>query len=68
MTLTKGAIVQYIVPSASPFDTVRATFAPGVTPTPIWCRRKPDMVSYCRYSHFRNRNVQHRLTGGDYYE
>lgn len=34
MTLTKGAIVQYIVPSASPFVTVKATFAPGVTPTP----------------------------------
>lgn len=34
MTLTKGAIVQYVVPSASPFVTVQATFAPGVTPTP----------------------------------
>lgn len=34
MTLTKGAIVQYVVHSASPFVTVQATFAPGVTPTP----------------------------------
>ena len=34
MTLTKGAIVQYNIPSASPFDTVEVTSAPGVTPTP----------------------------------
>ena len=34
MTLTKGAIVQYIVASAWPFSTIQATFAPGVTPTP----------------------------------
>lgn len=34
MTLTEGAIVQCNVSIESPLDTVHATFAPGVTPTP----------------------------------